>query len=108
MNRFTVIGRSGADSELKHLPTGTACLELSIADSKKHGEIWQTQWVRVVIYGERASKIAPLIKKGTEVVAIGELEIREVEKDGTRKTYTRLVANYIRACITADSQETQI
>lgn len=100
MNRMELIGRAGADAELRYLQTGTAVLEISLADSKKQGETWVTQWVRVVVYGERAEKLAPLIKKGTEVVAIGEYERREyTSRDGQKKTAEQLNASWIRACV---------
>lgn len=90
MNRLTIIGRSGADAEVRYLPSGMAICEVSIATSKntaKQGEapVWTSTWHKVVCWGKHAEQIAPRIRRGSKVYAEGELQMREWEKDGVKR-----------------------
>lgn len=103
MNKIQIIGRSGHDAEIKYLPSGKAVLNVNVADTKKIGNESRTQWIRVSIFGERAVSLAPFIKKGTEIVAFGELELREYEEKGVKKYFSQINASYMRACVSTYS-----
>ncbi|MBI4499333.1 MAG: single-stranded DNA-binding protein [Chloroflexi bacterium] len=77
-------GRMGQDGELRFTASGTQLWETSVAvDSKpRAGEGGQdrapAQWVRVVVWGEKAEALAEdeRLTKGTSVYIEGKLELR--------------------------------
>lgn len=83
-----VFGHLGQDAELKQVG-GKPLLSLSVASNsrKKVGTEWvdATDWVRVSLFGERATKLAQHLTKGKGVVVRGSLTVREYEKAGAVK-----------------------
>ncbi len=96
-NKVQLIGRLGADVELKTLENGTALSKFPIATSEsyknKQGE-WteNTTWHNAVAWGKTAELAHQVLKKGTEVAFEGKLSNRSYEdKDGTKKYVTEVV-----------------
>lgn len=91
MAQVQLIGRLGADPEVKFGQSGSAVCRLRVAVSdkrKKDGE-WQehTQWFGVAIFGKQGESAGQYLRKGRQVWLQGRLEAREYQaKDGTTKT----------------------
>lgn len=99
MNQVTLLGRSGANAEIKYAQNGTAILNLSIATSEKQGETWVSTWHKVVVFGKTAENISQVCFKGTEVFVYGKIANRKwTDKNGNEKTSTEIIANWIRVC----------
>lgn len=86
--KSTVIGRIGADVEVRYTPSGTAVANVSLAyyygkkdDEGKHS----TQWIDAALWGKRAEASAPYLKKGGQIVAfLDDVHIETYQrKDGT-------------------------
>ena len=61
-------------------------LNVSLATNRRVGEREFVDWTSVKIWGERASKLAPHIGKGTKLLVIGRPEARAFKaNDGTAK-----------------------
>ena len=66
------LARIGKDAEIRHIPSGDAVVNLSLAFSygKKGGDGNRpTQWVEGALFGKRAESLAPYLLKGGLVVA---------------------------------------
>ncbi len=51
-------------------------------------------WVTCLIFGERAEKLAPHIRKGTKLVVNGRLDVRQYDRnDGTKGTAVEVAVN---------------
>lgn len=99
MNVVYLIGRSGADAELKYTQQGTAILNFSIATSEKQGETWVSTWHKIVCFAKKAEDLAPLIKKGSEVFVCGKIQNREwTNKEGQKVKSSDIMANWVRVC----------
>lgn len=99
MNQVTILGRSGANAEIKYAQNGTPILNLSIATSEKQGETWVSTWHKVVVFGKTAENIATVIQKGSEVFVYGKISNREwTDKNGQKKQSNEIIANWIRVC----------
>lgn len=95
-NIFTFTGTIGRDCEVRYSPSGTAILNVTIANNIGYGDKQQTLWIRVVLFGKRAEgNLQNYLKKGQQVFASGELSQNEYEKDGVKKTILELNANII-------------
>ncbi len=100
LNKVQLIGRLGADPEIKHMVNGKNVARLSVATSqswkdKSTGERKQkTEWHRVVIFNEGLVNIVQqYLKKGANVYLEGQLSTRKWrdEKSGQDKYSTEIV-----------------
>jgi single-strand DNA-binding protein len=100
LNKVLLIGRLGADPEIKQMVNGKSVARLSIATSqswkdKSSGERKEkTEWHRVVIFNEGlVSVVQQYLKKGANVYIEGALTTRKWkdEASGTDKYSTEIV-----------------
>ena len=100
LNKVQLIGRLGADPEIKQMVNGKNVARLSVATSqswkdKSTGERKQkTEWHRVVIFNEGLVNIVQqYLKKGANVYIEGQLSTRKWkdEKSGQDKYSTEVV-----------------
>ncbi|MBI4498198.1 MAG: single-stranded DNA-binding protein [Chloroflexi bacterium] len=98
-------GRMGQDGELRFTASGTPLWETSVAVDQKprqgqgqgQGEKAPAQWVRVVVWGERAEALAQeeRLTKGTSVYIEGKLELRAWQDREGRERSTLQVAAFL-------------
>ena len=100
LNKVLLIGRLGADPEVKQMVNGKSVARLSIATSntwkdKNTGEKKEkTEWHRVVIFNEGlVNVVQQYVKKGAQVYIEGQLTTRKWkdEKLGVDKYSTEIV-----------------
>ena len=100
LNKVLLIGRLGADPEIKQMVNGKSVARLSLATSntwkdKNTGEKKEkTEWHRVVIFNEGLVKVVQqYVKKGAQVYIEGQLVTRKWkdEKAGIEKYTTEIV-----------------
>ncbi len=100
LNKVLLIGRLGADPEIKQMVNGKSVARLSLATSntwkdKNTGEKKEkTEWHRVVIFNEGLVNIVQqYVKKGAQVYIEGQLTTRKWkdEKAGIDKYSTEIV-----------------
>ncbi len=100
LNKVLLIGRLGADPEIKQMTNGKNVARLSLATSqnwkdKNTGEKKQkTEWHRVVIFNEGLVNVAQqYLKKGSQVYIEGQLSTRKWrdEQSGQDKYSTEVV-----------------
>ena len=100
LNKVQLIGRLGADPEIKQMVSGKDVARLSVATSqswkdKSTGERKEkTEWHRVVIFNEGLVNIVQqYLKKGANVYLEGQLSTRKWkdEKSGQDKYSTEVV-----------------
>lgn len=109
MNRCTLIGRAGADAELRYTPNGHPVINFSIATSEKKGEQYETQWHKIVLYGKSAESYAQRIKKGIEVFVDGKILTRAwTDSSGQKKSSFEIIANWVRVIEKNNQQNEEI
>ena len=100
LNKVLLIGRLGADPEIKQMVNGKNVARLSLATSntwkdKNTGEKKEkTEWHRVVIFNEGlVNVVQQYVKKGTQVYIEGQLTTRKWkdEKSGLDRYSTEVV-----------------
>jgi len=101
VNKVILVGRAGADPDVKVLSGGGEVASFSIATSerwkdKNSGEQKEkTEWHRIVAWGNLAGICKSYVTKGREVYVEGKLQTRSWEKDGVTRYTTEIVANHI-------------
>jgi len=100
LNKVLLIGRLGADPEIKQMVNGKSVARLSLATSntwkdKNTGEKKEkTEWHRVVIFNEGlVNVVQQYVKKGAQVYIEGQLTTRKWtdQKSGQDKYSTEIV-----------------
>jgi single-strand DNA-binding protein len=100
VNRVQLEGFTGADAELKYLPSGQLVANLSVATSERYkdskgNDQEKTEWHRIVVFGKAAER-ASKIRKGQLVTLEGKLQTRSWEgKDGKKQYSTEVVAHRV-------------
>ncbi len=106
-NSVTLIGNLGADAKQSFTQSGTCVIECSLATTERRGEVKETHWHTVKVFGKTAEINGPLMKKGREVLVTGKLWNREWEdKNNVKRRSTEVVANVVR--VVASSQDAQM
>ena len=90
LNKVQIIGRLGADPEIKQMVNGKNVARLSVATSqswkdKSSGERKEkTEWHRVVIFNEGlVNVVQQYVKKGANVYIEGQLSTRKWKDEAT-------------------------
>lgn len=85
MSIIAVAGRIARDAQIKTLPDGSLIAEFSIAENIYAGGKEEAQFFNCAMFGARAEKVAPYIKKGGAATVFGTLHIRRyTAKDDIR------------------------
>ena len=100
LNKVLLIGRLGADPEVKQMVNGKSVARLSLATSqswkdKSTGEKKEkTEWHRIVVFNEGlVNVVQQYLKKGAQIYVEGQLSTRKWkdEKSGQDKYSTEIV-----------------
>ncbi len=100
VNKVMLIGRLGADPEMRYTPSGTAVTNLRLAVNRRvRGEEGQepredTEWVNVLAWDKLAETCSRFVSKGRRVYIEGRLRTRSYEaQDGCKRYVTEVVAS---------------
>lgn len=107
INKITLVGRLGAEPEVRTLENGAMVAKFGLATSEsyrdKAGE-WQeqTEWHDVVVWRALAERAQEYLKKGSLIYLEGKLTHRKwQDKDGNNRKTTEVVGSYYRVMPTA-------
>ena len=98
MNRVIIIGRLTADPELKFTPGGTAYANVSVAvdrEFKPEDSEREADFIPVTVWGKSAENLAKYMGKGRQIGVEGRIQIDKYEKDGQKRTATKVVASRV-------------
>lgn len=100
VNKVTLIGRLGADPEIKYAQGGMAFGHLRLATTetfkdKNTGQAQdQTEWHRVALFGKTAEIAGEWLKKGSSVYIEGRIRTNKwKDQSGQDRYTTEIVAN---------------
>lgn len=99
VNKALLIGRLGADPEVRYTPDGLMVTNFRLATDlqwkDKNGEkLQKTEWHRIVAYGKLAEICSNYLSKGKLIFVEGRIQTRSWEdKDGVKRSTTEIVAS---------------
>lgn len=100
INKVILIGNLGKDPEVRHMPSGGAVANFTLATSeswkdKQTGEQHErTEWHRVVFYNRLAEIAGEYLRKGSKIYMEGSLRTRKwQDKDGQERYTTEINGN---------------
>ena len=109
LNKVLLIGRLGADPEIKQMVNGKSVARLSLATSqswkdKNTGEKKEkTEWHRIVVFNEGlVNVVQQYLKKGAQVYIEGQVSTRKWkdEKTGQDKYSTEIIIQGFNSSLT--------
>jgi single-strand DNA-binding protein len=101
LNKCMIIGNLGRDPEMRYTPSGQAVTQFTVAVNRNYKDAQgerqeETEWFRVVAWGQQAEFAAEYLRKGAKVYIEGRIQTRQWEgQDGQKRYTTELVANTI-------------
>lgn len=99
VNKVILVGRLGADPEVRYTPEGTMVTNFRLATDEqwkdKTGERMQkTEWHRVVTFGKLAEISGSYLTKGKLVYVEGRIQTRSWDdKEGVKHYITEIIAS---------------
>lgn len=101
-NQQTLIGRLGADPEMRETPSGVTIAVMSVATTEKWkdqaGELQErTDWHRIEAFGRNAEFARQYLKKGALVFVQGATHHDVSDKGGVKRYFTKVKCDTLRA-----------
>jgi single-strand DNA-binding protein len=102
VNKAILVGRLGADPELRYTADGTpvATFRVATTETRKNKDgtkIDKTEWHRIVAWRKLAEISGEYLKKGQLVYVEGSIQSREFEgRDGVKRKAFEIVASTMR------------
>ncbi len=94
MNKAIILGRLGADPEVKSFESGNSIVTLSVATTHKiynketEGYDKATAWHRVKAFGKKGEVIAKYLGKGDQIYLEGRIDYRTWDREDGSKGYS--------------------
>ena len=96
MNKVILVGRLAQDPEVRYTQSGTAVANFNIAISSGYGEHKQTDFIPVVAFKNLAEVIGNNLKKGSQVLVEGRMQVRSYEtQDGQKRRVTEVIVQNV-------------
>ncbi|MFZ2449325.1 MAG: single-stranded DNA-binding protein [Methylovulum miyakonense] len=99
LNKVMLIGRLGADPEIRYLPSGSAITTIRLATSRRWKDKQtnenreETEWHRVVFFARLAEIAGEYLKKGSQLYVEGRIRTQKWQgQDGQDRYTTEIVA----------------
>ena len=94
MNKILLTGRLTKDADMSFLPgvgtpkvTFTLCVDRAYQKDKNNTKV---DFIPMEMIGKHVEKLAPYLTKGKMIGIEGELNIDQYEKDGAKKSFTKV------------------
>ena len=97
MNFIHIAGHLGADPETRFTSSGKKVTTLRVATRTRKGQVDDTLWWRVTIWGDQYDKMLTYFKKGSAIIVAGELQKPDIfnDREGNPQISMDLTAAYI-------------
>ena len=97
MNYIHIAGHLGADPETRFTQSGKKVTTLRVATKSRKGGQEVTIWWRVTIWDDQFKNMIPHLKKGSAIMASGEIQKPEIynDRDGSPQVSMELTASHI-------------
>jgi len=99
LNKVMLIGRLGADPEIRYMPSGAAVTTIRLATSRRWKDKQtgdnreETEWHRVVFFARLAEIAGEYLKKGSQLYVEGRIRTQKWQgQDGQDRYTTEIVA----------------
>lgn len=103
MNKVILIGNIATDIDLRYTPNGNAVAKFNLAVNERD----TATFIPVETWKKQAENVSQYCGKGSKVAVEGSIKIDQWEKDGQKKSFTKVNAFNIQFLDTKKSQRTE-
>lgn len=99
VNKVILVGNVGKDPEVRHLDSGVAVANFSLATSetyknKENQKVTNTEWHNIVVWRGLAEIVEKYVKKGDPLYLEGKIRTRSYDdKEGNKKYITEILVD---------------
>lgn len=107
MNKSFLKGRLTKDIEIRYTQglEPKAYTNFSIAVNRKFSKAKEVDFINCQAWGKTAEFLSKYFSKGKEVLVFGRIQIDNVDTDGEKKTFTKVVVDEVDFCGGTSSQD---
>lgn len=109
MNKVLLTGRTTRDAELGFIGvTGTAKMTFSIAverNYQKDKNNKKVDFINCEMLGQHTEKLCQYVTKGKSILVEGELNIDNYEKDGEKRSFTKIKVDRLEFLSSSNNNE---
>tara|TARA_R110002167_G_scaffold190962_1_gene393242 strand:- start:5738 stop:6139 length:402 start_codon:yes stop_codon:yes gene_type:complete len=100
LNKWIGSGRVTRDTELRHLPNGSAVADVGMCSNrvfydKQKNKIEEATFTEVTLWGKQAENLAQYLTKGTQLTVVGRLKLETWETEGQKRSKMKIVAEEV-------------
>ena len=112
MNKIILTGRTTRDAELSYLPgAGTPKMAFSLAverNYQKDKNNKKVDFINCEMLGKHTENLAQYITKGKAILVEGELNIEQYEKDGEKRSYTKVKVDKLEFLSSSNNEQREV
>lgn len=95
LNKVMLIGRLGRDPERRTTQAGKVICSFTLATDAAYGDNKKTDWHNITVIDKTADNCAKYLHKGSSAYIEGRLSYDTYEKDGIKRTVTKIIADTV-------------
>lgn len=99
VNKVILIGRLGADPDVRYMPNGDAIAKISMATNEQRkdssGQMQETtEWHKVTFFGKTAEVCGQYLRKGSKIYIEGRIRTNKwQDQSGQDRYFTQIIAD---------------
>ena len=112
MNKIILTGRLTKNAELSYLPSvGTPKMAFSLAverNYQKDKNNKKVDFINCEMLGKHTENLCQYVTKGKTILVEGELNIEQYEKDGEKRSYTKIKVDKLEFLSSSNNEQREI
>lgn len=112
MNKIILTGRTTKDAEIGYLPgVGVAKMTFTIAvdrNYQKDKNNKKVDFINCEVIGKHVENLCQYVTKGKAILIEGELNIEQYEKDGEKRSYTKVKVDKLEFLSSSNNEQREV
>ena len=112
MNKIILTGRTTKDAEIGYLPgVGVAKMTFTMAvdrNYQKDKNNKKVDFINCEIIGKHTENLCQYVTKGKAILIEGELNIEQYEKDGEKRSYTKVKVDKLEFLSSSNNEQREV
>ena len=112
MNKIILTGRLTKNAELSYLPSvGTPKMAFSLAverNYQKDKNNKKVDFINCEMLGKHTENLCQYVTKGKAILVEGELNIEQYEKDGEKRSYTKVKVDKLEFLSSSSNEQREV
>ena len=112
MNKIILTGRLTKNAELSYLPgVGVAKMAFSLAverNYQKDKNNKKVDFINCEMLGKHTENLSQYVTKGKAILVEGELNIEQYEKDGEKRSYTKVKVDKLEFLSSSNNEQREV